>query len=447
MSYKIGVIGVGYVGLVTGTCFAATGNDVWCVDIISQKIEMLKQGKSPIFEPGLERLIQQNLEQNRLHFTTDLQETVKNTELIFLCLPTPPQEDGSADLQHVLKVTEDIANILKENDIRDRKIIVTKSTVPVGTADKVRAIFDSILPGGKHLFASNPEFLREGFAVEDSMNPERVILGTESEEVEKVMRDVYHPFLQGQNPLIVMDVRSAEITKYAANSFLATKISFMNDLSAYCEAIGANIDKIRQGIGSDSRIGKRFLFAGLGYGGSCLPKDVKALIHSTDEAGTELGVIKAAHDINEKQQQRFIGRIIKRFSGDIAGRTFALWGLAFKPNTDDTREAPSFRIIERLLSEEANIKSYDPEAVENTKFRFGEEIEYSQSMYDAAERADALIIATEWKVFRNPDFERLQDKLKNKIIFDGRNLYNLEEMENRGFEYYSIGRNFINSKL
>ncbi len=447
MSYKIGVIGVGYVGLVTGTCFAATGNDVWCVDIITEKIEMLKQGKSPIFEPGLERLIQQNLEQNRLHFTTDLAETVKNTELIFLCLPTPPQEDGSADLQHVLKVAEDIANILKENNLSDRKIIVTKSTVPVGTADKVRAIFDRIIPGGKQLFASNPEFLREGFAVEDSMNPERVILGTESPEVEKVMRDVYDPFLQGQNPMIVMDVRSAEITKYAANSFLATKISFMNDLSAYCEAIGANIDKIRQGIGSDSRIGKRFLFAGLGYGGSCLPKDVKALIHSTEEAGSELAVIKAAHEINEKQQQRFIDRIIKRFGGNIAGKTFALWGLAFKPNTDDTREAPSFRIIERLLSEDAIIKAYDPEAVENTKFRFGNEIEYSKSMYDAAGGAEALIIATEWKVFRNPNFDKLQEKLNNKIIFDGRNLYSLEEMGDLGFEYYSIGRNFVNSKL
>ncbi|MGA2296263.1 MAG: UDP-glucose/GDP-mannose dehydrogenase family protein [FCB group bacterium] len=446
MSYSIGVIGTGYVGLVTGTCFAATGNDVYCVDIDEEKIKKMKKGISPIFEPGLDRLLLKNLEEKRLTFTTNLEKTIEKCSIIFLCLPTPPNEDGSADLHHVLNVAGQIGKIIRDKKIKDKKIIINKSTVPVGTAEKVKANLREFVPEELFEVASNPEFLREGFAVEDAMKPERVVIGTASKYVEDTLRDLYEPFVRSGNPIYIMDVKSAEVTKYAANSFLAIKISFMNDLSAYCEKVGADIEKVRIGIGSDSRIGKRFLFAGIGYGGSCFPKDVKALIYSSEEAGTPLQIIQAAQDVNTKQIERFIDRIIKRFDGNLKDNTLAVWGLAFKPNTDDTRDAPAFIIIEKLLEKGAKIKAYDSEAMENTKLRFGDKIVYAKSMYDCIAQADALIIATEWNEFRNPDFKKMQNLLKEPIIFDGRNMYNLDEMESNGFEYSCIGRRKVNQK-
>lgn len=447
MSYNVGVIGTGYVGLVSGTCFAETGNDVFCVDIVEEKVEMLKKGIAPIFEPGLDRYLKKNLEEGRLRFTTKLEDAVLNCKLIFLCLPTPPNEDGSADLQHVLKCAEDIANILIEQKISDDKIIINKSTVPVGTAGKVKDIFDKKIPGNKIEVVSNPEFLREGFAVEDALKPERVVIGTSSKQVEEIMRDLYEPFVRSGNPILVMDIKSAEVTKYAANSFLATKISFMNDLSEYCEKVGADIEDIRIGIGSDSRIGKRFLFAGIGYGGSCFPKDVKALIHSTDSEGTSMKIVKAAQEVNEYQIERFFNLILKRFDGNIKDKLFALWGLAFKPNTDDTREAPAFKLINMFLEKGAKVRVYDSEAMSNTKLIYGDKISYATGIYECLEKAEALIIATEWNLFRKPDFNKLKTILRSPIIFDGRNLYNLDEMAKLGFEYYCIGRKSINSKI
>ncbi len=440
MSYKIGIIGTGYVGLVTGTCFAETGNNVWCVDIDKEKIAILKKGKPTIFEPGLERLLKTNIEEGRLFFTTSLEEVVLNCTLFFLCLPTPPNEDGSADLKQVIKVTEDIANLLKKNEIFEKRIVVNKSTVPVGTTNKLRNIFREIVPQAEVEVASNPEFLREGFAVEDAMKPERVVIGTSSDYVELILRDLYQPFVRSGNPIICMDEKSAEVTKYAANSFLATKISFMNDLSRYCEIIGADIDKVRIGIGSDSRIGKRFLFAGIGYGGSCFPKDVKALIHSAEQVGVALSIVKAAQHVNEYQIKRFIKLIKKRFDYKISNKKFALWGLAFKPNTDDVREAPSFRIIDSLLEDDAIISCYDQEAMENTRKHYGDKLHYAKNPYECLENADALIIATEWNVFRNPDFQKIKSLMKTKLIFDGRNVYNISEIKNWGFEYYCVGR-------
>ncbi|TAL68816.1 MAG: UDP-glucose/GDP-mannose dehydrogenase family protein [Bacteroidetes bacterium] len=447
MSYNVGVIGTGYVGLVSGTCFAETGNDVYCVDIIEEKIEMLKKGIAPIFEPGLDRYLKKNLDEGRIHFTTRLEDAILNCQLIFLCLPTPPNEDGSADLQHVLKCAGDIAEIMLINKLENDKIIINKSTVPVGTADKVKAIFDEKIPGNKIEVVSNPEFLREGFAVEDALKPERVVIGTSSKNAEELMRDLYEPFVRSGNPILIMDIKSAEVTKYAANSFLATKISFMNDLSEYCEKVGADIENVRIGIGSDSRIGKRFLFAGIGYGGSCFPKDVKALIHSTDSAETPMKIVKAAQEVNENQIERFFNLILKRFGGNIKNKQFALWGLAFKPNTDDTREAPAFRLLDMFLDKGAKVKVYDSEAMANTKSLYGEKISYATGIYDCLEKAEALVIATEWNVFRKPDFMKLKSILLNPIIFDGRNLYNLEEMSKSGFEYYCIGRKRINSKI
>lgn len=443
MSYNIGVIGTGYVGLVSGTCFAATGNNVICVDIIEEKVNKLKNGICPIFEPGLDHLLKQNINEERLNFTTDLKESVLNCSIIFLCLPTPPSEDGSADLHHVKNVAKDIALILKENNILEKKIIVNKSTVPVGTSSIVKSIFDEHFPNHNVEIVSNPEFLREGFAVEDALKPERVVIGTSSKYVEDVMKDLYQPFLRSGNPLIIMDEKSAEVTKYAANSFLAIKISFMNDLSSYCEQVGADIENIRMGIGSDTRIGKRFLFAGVGYGGSCFPKDVRALIHSAESVGTPLKLVSAAQEVNENQIERFYDRIIKRFENNIKDMTFAIWGLAFKPNTDDTREAPAFRLIELLLEKGAKIRVYDPEATENTKLKFGDRIVYSKNMYNCLDGADTLVIATEWNLFRNPDFNKVKSLLNTNIIFDGRNLYQLDEMENNGFEYYCVGRRVI----
>lgn len=447
MAFEIAVIGTGYVGLVSGTVFAATGNNVTCVDVDEEKVKMLKSGVCPIYEPGLERLLERNTKEGRLHFQTELESAILKANIVFLCLPTPPNEDGSADLNHVLNVSLDIAKILQKNKVNEPKIIVNKSTVPVGTSEKVKNIFFGEYPDAKIYVASNPEFLREGVAVEDATKPERIVVGTSDEYVKEIMKDLYEPFVRSGNPVIYMDEKSAEITKYAANSFLATKISFMNDLSRYCEEVGADIEQIRFGLGTDSRIGKRFLFAGIGYGGSCFPKDVKALLYSSEKAGTPLHIVNAASKVNELQSDRFVDRILTRFGANLSGKKFALWGLAFKPNTDDTREAPAFTIIEKLLEKGAQLAAYDPEAKENTMIRFGEEIEYAETMYDCLNDRDALIIATEWTVFRNPDFNKIGNLLKNKIIFDGRNLFGLDEMENLGFEYYSIGRRIVNPGL
>jgi len=443
MSYSIGVVGTGYVGLVTGTCFAESGNTVYCVDIDEQKIERLKQGVMPIYEPGLEHLLERNLQKGRLKFTTNLEDAVSQCPLLFLCLPTPPDEDGSADLQYVLSAATDIARMLKANPPAQPVIVVNKSTVPVGTTAKVRNVFREYAPECDVFVVSNPEFLREGFAVEDFMKPDRVVVGTSDDYSRNVMRDLYEPFVRSGNPVYVMDEQSAEITKYAANCFLAMRISFMNELSQYCEAVGADIENIRIGIGSDNRIGKRFLFAGLGYGGSCFPKDVKALIHSTNAASTPLSVMKAVEDVNYRQSDRFTANIKTRFDGNPAGKHFAVWGLAFKPNTDDTREAPAFRVIHTLLAEGATVTAYDPEAVENTKRVFGEAIGYAESANACLHGADALIIATEWNEFRKPDFAAMKKLMKQPIIFDGRNLFELEDMDKSGFEYYSIGRRAI----
>jgi UDPglucose 6-dehydrogenase len=440
MAYNIAVIGTGYVGLVSGTTFAATGNNVICVDIDEEKVKKLSQGIPTIYEPGLEYYLKSNIKECRIRFTSDLEDAVKNSRIIFLCLPTPPNEDGSADLHHVLNVAGDIANIIKYNDIKSNRIIVNKSTVPVGTGEKVKSIFNEIAPKADVNIVSNPEFLREGFAIEDAMKPERVVIGVSEPKVGELMKDLYAPFVRSGNPVHILDIKSAEVTKYAANSFLAVKISFMNDLSAYCEKVGADIEKIRAGMGSDTRIGKRFLFAGLGYGGSCFPKDVKALIYSAKEVGSELSIVQAAQDVNQKQIKRFAQRIIDRFAGDLKGKKIALWGLAFKPNTDDTREAPAFIVIEELLAAGAKISAYDPEAVENTKRKYGDKIEYVENMYDCLDSADVLAIATEWNVFRSPDFDLIKTKMKSHIIYDGRNLFEPCEISTFGFEYHCIGR-------
>lgn len=447
MAYNIGVVGTGYVGLVSGTCFAATGNYVYCVDIDESKVNKLRQGICPIYEPGLSNLLESNIRDERLFFTMDLKSVVDKCNIIFLCLPTPPSEDGSADLQHVKKVATDIAAILKETNPGAEKIIINKSTVPVGTSKIVQDIFDNAIGNNKISVVSNPEFLREGFAVEDAMKPDRIVVGTSNPKAAEIMRDLYKPFVRSGNPIYIMDEKSAEVTKYAANAFLATKISFMNDLSAYCEKVGADIDSIRLGIGSDSRIGKRFLFAGVGYGGSCFPKDVKAIIYSSEDAGTPLRIVQAAHQVNASQINRFADLIINKFDGNLTGQKIAVWGLAFKPNTDDTREAPAFTIIEKLLEKGAEVSAYDPEAMENTKIVFGDRISYKRNMYDCLNGASALVIVTEWTVFRNPDFGKIKSMLKNNIIFDGRNLFTVEEMLDSGFDYYSIGRKHVENEV
>ncbi len=440
MAYKICVVGTGYVGLVSGTIFAETGNDVVCVDIDPEKVSKLNKGIPTIYEPGLETLLQRNVKEGRLRFTTNLEEGVANSLITFFCLPTPPNDDGSADLTRLLEVARQVAKIFKEKQIKEPRIVVNKSTVPVGTANRVKKIFDEVFPENKVEVASNPEFLREGFAVEDSLKPERIVIGTRSEFVRETMKDLYEPFVRSGNPIYFFDERTAEVVKYAANAFLATKISFMNDLSAFCEAVGADIEKVRIGIGSDSRIGKRFLFAGLGFGGSCFPKDVRALLKTAEEVSTPLTIVKATYEVNQKQIQRFIDKILIRFNYEVKDLKFALWGLSFKPNTDDVREAPAFKIIDALLEKGATIYVYDPEAIENTKRVYGNKINYSKEMYGCLTDADALIIATEWTVFRNPDFLKIRELMKNPIIFDGRNLYTFEEMDKYGFEYYCIGR-------
>ncbi len=435
---KIAVVGTGYVGLVTGTCFAETGNTVTCVDIDEAKVKKLQGGQVTIYEPGLGQLFERNIKQDRLFFTTNLAEGIKDAKIIFLALPTPPGEDGSADLKYILKVADDLGHLLSEYTV-----IVDKSTVPVGTADKVR---ERIAKNAKVDFdvVSNPEFLREGVAVEDFMKPERVVIGTTSERAQKVMESLYAPFVRQGNPLVFMDERSAELTKYAANSFLATKITFMNEIANLCELVGADVDAVRKGIGTDSRIGKRFLFPGIGYGGSCFPKDVQALVKSSNEVKYDFQILNAVMDVNHRQKTKLIETIKKYFNNDLKGKVIAFWGLSFKPHTDDVREAPSLYNIEALLKEGAIIQAHDPEATENVRQILGDSIQYFGTPYEAADKADAIFIATEWQEFRTPDFEKLSSILKNKVIFDGRNLYDLKQMEELGYSYFSIGRASIN---
>jgi len=434
---KIAVVGTGYVGLVTGTCLSETGNQVICVDINAQKVEMMKNGKLPIYEPGLELLFHRNISQGRLHFTTNLAEAIAEAKIIFLALPTPPGGDGSADLSYVLGAAKDIAKLIKEY-----KVIVTKSTVPVGTADKVTAVLKEHT-NVDFAVVSNPEFLREGVAVDDFMKPDRVVIGTMDERARKLMAEVYSPYVRQGNPIIYMDERSSELTKYAANSFLATKISFMNEIANLCELVGANVDMVRRGIGADERIGKRFLFSGIGYGGSCFPKDVQALAKSAAENDYEFKILNSVMSVNEIQKKVLVEKVRKYFRGNIKGKKFALWGLAFKPETDDIREAPSLYIIDELLNDGAIVTVFDPEAMNNVKALLGDKIHYAANQYDALKDADALLILTEWSVFRTPDFDMLENLLKNKVIFDGRNLYDLQKMIDCGFYYNSIGRKVV----
>jgi len=430
----ITVVGTGYVGLVTGTCLAETGNDVLCIDIDESKIEIMKSGQVPIYEPHLDLLFQRNIKAGRLNFSTQLQEGLNHGEIIFLALPTPEDEDGSADLKYVIGVAEEIGK-----RISDYKIIVDKSTVPVGTSEKVR---DAI---SKHTnidfdVVSNPEFLREGFAVDDFLKPERIIIGSSSDKATEQMKRLYKPYVRSGNPIIVMDEKSAELTKYAANAFLATKITFMNEIANFCEKVGADVDKVRIGIGTDSRIGKRFLFPGIGYGGSCFPKDVKALYKSGKDSNYDFKILDAVLDVNAKQKLVLIPKIRDHFKNDLKGKNIAVWGLAFKPETDDIREAPSLEIINTLLEYNCNISVYDPEAMPNVERKLGDKIEFSKSMYDTLDKADALIICTEWSIFRTPDFNKVKELMRSHTIFDGRNLYDVDDLQKEGFKYISIGR-------
>ena len=437
---KIAVVGTGYVGLVTGTCFAETGNEVLCVDIDAQKVEKMRNGIVPIYEPGLEILFERNIKEGRLKFTTDLFDAVRNSEIVFLCLPTPQDGDGSADLKYVLGVADDIGKLFKSEPNIGFKILVDKSTVPVGTSDKVRSTIKKHTPDFNFDVASNPEFLREGMAVDDFMKPERVIIGTSNDKTKEVLNLLYEPFVRSGNPIYFMDERSAEITKYAANSFLATKISFMNEIANLCELTGADVDKVRIGVGSDSRIGKRFLFPGVGYGGSCFPKDVIALVNTSNENKYEFKILKSVISVNKNQIELFLQKIIKYYNNNISGKHFALWGLAFKPNTDDIREAPSLTLIKMLLEKGATVSAYDPEAMDTSKKILGDKITYAKHSYHALEKADSLIIITEWNEFRTPDFNKIKSLLKEPLIFDGRNLYDPEKMKEKQFKYYSVGR-------
>ena len=434
---KIAVVGTGYVGLVTGTCFAETGNHVTCVDINEEKVKQMQAGIIPIYEPGLEDLFKRNTEEGRLDFTTSLQEGIAGAKVIFLALPTPPGADGSADLKYILQVADDLGPLLSEY-----AVIIDKSTVPVGTSEKVHS---AIAKKAKFDFdvVSNPEFLREGVAVEDFMKPDRVVIGTQSERAKDLMSRLYAPLVRQGNPIIFMDERSAELTKYAANAFLATKITFMNEIANLCELVGANVDEVRKGIGTDSRIGKRFLFAGIGYGGSCFPKDVQALAKTSNENDYEFKILDSVMKVNENQKTKLIPQIQKHFKGDLQGKKIAIWGLAFKPYTDDIREAPSLYNIDALLGLGASVSAYDPEAMGHVKNILGDKITFTKNPYEALEGADALLIVTEWPQFRTPDFDRMDSLLKNKVIFDGRNLYELNQMAELGYTYYSIGRQTI----
>jgi len=436
---KISVIGTGYVGLVTGTCLAETGNEVICVDIDADKVAKMKQGVVPIYEPHLDVLFERNINANRLTFTTSLDEGLAHGDIIFLALPTPEDEDGSADLSYVLNVSEEIGK-----KISTYKVIVDKSTVPVGTAEKVHAViaknaaceFDVV---------SNPEFLREGFAVDDFLKPERIVVGSSSERATKLMQKLYSPFVRSGNPIIIMDEKSAELTKYAANSFLAAKITFMNEIANYCEKVGADVDKVRVGMGTDSRIGKRFLFPGIGYGGSCFPKDVKALQKAGKDQGYDFKILDAVIEVNDRQKVALLPKIEKYFNGNLSGKSIAIWGLAFKPETDDIREAPSIYMMNALLKRGAKLTVFDPEAMPNIENQFGKKLTYADSMYDAVKDAEALVICTEWSIFRTPNYTKLKELLKSPVIFDGRNLYNTEDMANEDFTYVSIGRKDINA--
>ena len=446
---KIAVIGTGYVGLVTGTCFAETGNTVTCVDIDTTKVEKLSSGQITIYEPGLEKLFLRNQKEGRLYFTTSLADAIAAAKIIFLALPTPPGEDGSADLKYILGVASELGKLLKPDDY---KVIIDKSTVPVGTAEKVKAAIlktaESLGQNISNAFdvVSNPEFLREGVAVDDFMKPDRVVIGTTSEKAIKVMNDLYAPFVRQGNPIIFMDEKSAELTKYAANSFLAVKISFMNEIAQLCERLGADVDMIRRGIGSDERIGKRFLFPGIGYGGSCFPKDVQALVRSSAAVNYDFKILDAVMDVNDKQKLHLVKKINTYYGDDLAGKHFALWGLAFKPNTDDIREAPAQYMIEALLAAGATVTAFDPEAMKNMKELLGDRISFTDNQYDALKNADALIIATEWNEFRTPDFDKIASQLNAKVIFDGRNLFDLERIKTLGFHYESVGRKAIVNK-
>lgn len=434
---KIAVIGTGYVGLVTGTCLAETGNNVICVDIVEEKVNKMKAGQIPIYEPGLDVLFHRNIAQGRLSFTTNLAEGIKEAQIIFMALPTPPGGDGAADLSYILGAAKDISKLITEY-----KVIVNKSTVPVGTADKVAAVF-AAHTNIRVDVVSNPEFLREGVAVDDFMKPDRVVIGTQSEKAKKLMGELYAPYVRQGNPIYYMDERSSELTKYAANSFLATKITFMNEIANLCEIVGADVDAVRKGIGSDDRIGKRFLFPGIGYGGSCFPKDVQALEKAAVEHKYDFKILKAVMDVNEKQKVVLTDKVLKYYKNDVKGKKFALWGLAFKPETDDIREAPALYIINDLLAAGAEVTVFDPEAMANVKALLGDKISYAKDQYEALEGADALLIATEWSVFRNPDFEKMEEVLKNKVVFDGRNLFDLQKMIDLGYYYNSIGRKIV----
>lgn len=433
---KIAVVGTGYVGLVTGTCLAEAGNNVLCVDVDEAKVARMKAGEVPIYEPGLDVLFKRNIDEGRLHFTTELEEGVKEAEVIFLALPTPPNADGSADLSFVLGVAEDLGKMLDHY-----AVVVDKSTVPVGTSEKVRAV---LAKHGKQDIdvVSNPEFLREGFAVTDFMKPDRIIIGSSSDKAKKIMTRLYGSFVDDDSQLICMDENSAEMTKYAANSFLATKISFMNEIANVCELVGADVDAVRIGIGADERIGKRFLFAGIGYGGSCFPKDVTALAKTAQDNDYEFKIIEAVVAVNDQQKQTILNKIARYYDNDLKGKTFALWGLAFKPDTDDIREAPSLTIIDGLIAKGAKVVAYDPEAASNVQKLYKDEanLQFVDDMYTALNEADALVIATEWAEFTTPDFEKIKAKLKQPVIFDGRNLYDLATMREQGFYYQSVGR-------
>jgi len=436
---KIAVIGTGYVGLVTGTCLAETGNEVICVDIDAEKVAKMRNGNVPIYEPHLDILFERNIKANRLSFTTSLEEGLSHGDIIFLALPTPEDEDGSADLSYILNVSEEIGK-----KITSYKVIVDKSTVPVGTANRVKDIISKNASCDFDV-VSNPEFLREGFAVDDFLKPERIIIGSSSDRATAMMQKLYSPFVRSGNPIIVMDEKSAELTKYAANAFLATKITFMNEIANYCEKVGADVDKVRAGMGSDSRIGKRFLFPGIGYGGSCFPKDVKALQKAGKDEKYDFKILNSVIEVNDIQKTILLPKIKSYFKNNLSGKHIAVWGLAFKPETDDIREAPSIYMMEELLKNGANLTVFDPEAMPNIKKRFGDTLSYATSMYDALQNADALLICTEWSIFRTPDYQKLKEKLNESVIFDGRNLYNIEDMVAEGITYFSIGRKEVNT--
>ena len=440
---KVVVVGTGYVGLVTGTCFAEVGMDVTCIDIDKQKIDNLNKGILPIYEPGLKELVTRNTEAGRLHFSTSLKDSMPDAQVAFIAVGTPPGEDGSADLKYVLGVAREIGE-----SISSYCVVVTKSTVPVTTSQKVKAQVEEALKlrNAQVEFdvASNPEFLKEGAAIEDFLKPDRIVVGVETKKAEEIMRRLYKPFLLNGHPIIFMDIRSAEMTKYTANAMLATKISFMNDIANLCELVGADVNWVRKGIGSDARIGNKFIYPGIGYGGSCFPKDVKALVKTAKEFGHDLRILQAVEDVNDDQKVVLFKKVMKHYNGQIKGKTFALWGLSFKPKTDDMREAPSLVIIENLLKAGANIKGFDPVAMHEAQKVLGEQITYCKDPYDALIDADALLIATEWPEFRSPNFNVMAKLLKNKVVFDGRNIYDLEEMKELGFNYYCVGINTVN---